>query len=418
MKILAIGDPHFKPKNLAFMTWAVDDICHYAEQNQPDLCVILGDTLDTHERLNMRCHVLAVDFFKRMAKICPTVVLIGNHDRETNNDFCSDYHPFTGLDQGAVANLTIVAKPWWDHHRNLMFVPYVPNGRFLDALALGGYDLASGSLPAKNPRIIFAHQEFRGCQFNTGVSQAGDPWNENLPPVVSGHIHKYHLISGVMYVGTFLSTSYGEDNNKAITLLDLPDLGRSSTEIEALETAEAGETSTENSAPPGSPSASLVTVSTTMANFQKALPYPGYTFTRYPLPSFCPRMTLEMNYQDLVQGTWTAKVNVVPPPIRMQDLKQSATRQSGTMIRVQLTLTSEEKKVYRQLSGYRALEDTCDQINVKVINDEISLAKKIIDVKVQQQHKIPSFDEVFQGLIADEPKALELFHQEIKQGTV
>lgn len=212
MKTLCIGDPHIKDKNLHVIRPVLDEILEVVREVAPDRVVVLGDTLHNHERINMRCMCVAVEFFRRLAEVVPKLyVLIGNHDRENNSDFLSDIHPFPGL---ATGNIIVVNKPLWED--DAIFVPYVPPGRFLEALSLVGYTPMEG----ERPGVIFCHQEFKGCNMGSVVSRKGDAWSEQWPRVIAGHIHEYQEMGNIIYPGTFMQQSYGEESEKGLLLLD------------------------------------------------------------------------------------------------------------------------------------------------------------------------------------------------------
>jgi predicted MPP superfamily phosphohydrolase len=79
-KIVAIGDPHAKTDNIPEVTLFTQKLYEYLEENPPDIIVVLGDLLDTHERLHTSPLNIAYDFIKRLRDIAPTYVLVGNHD--------------------------------------------------------------------------------------------------------------------------------------------------------------------------------------------------------------------------------------------------------------------------------------------------------------------------------------------------
>lgn len=180
---------------------------------QPDMVVSLGDTLDTHERIYMPALVEATQFYLRIAELKPLVILIGNHDRQNNSDYLSDYHPFVAL-KGR-PNITVVDKVVWDKDKKIIYVPYVPNGRFAEALSTVGYH----PYDKEAPDLIFAHQEFNGCSYGSVLSTRGDPWSSDLPPIYSGHIHEYQTLPGVTYVGTFMQQNFGEGEDKAVMII-------------------------------------------------------------------------------------------------------------------------------------------------------------------------------------------------------
>jgi predicted phosphodiesterase len=214
MNILVIGDLHFKAKRLHFMERVVDEIMSLIEG--VSLVVCLGDVLDTHEKINMMCLRAAVDLFLALAEKVRTVVLIGNHDRRNNSDFMSRYHPFVGVTH---KNLLIVDQTTRDPEFPFLYVPYVPPGMFAKSFE-GHFDLKN--LDKKSPRLIFAHQEFKGAQMGAIKSIAGDEWHDRLPLVISGHIHDYQELPGVIYTGTPVQHSYGENPDKGLLLIRIP----------------------------------------------------------------------------------------------------------------------------------------------------------------------------------------------------
>lgn len=222
MKILLIGDPHFQKSNLHVMHTVCQEILQVIDQTQPDLVVNLGDTEDRHENLYQPAHTMAVQFFKAIALRCPLVVLIGNHDRTSNNVFLEDSNPFIGMEH--YPNITIVHTTLWDHERNLLFVPFVPKGRFHEALSKVDYYPTREDKNIQHPSLIFSHQDYNGAAMSNGkLMTDGDSWSNDLPHIFNGHVHKYQEISniGVTCVGTFMQQNYGEDTDKALMLVNL-----------------------------------------------------------------------------------------------------------------------------------------------------------------------------------------------------
>ena len=78
--ILAVGDPHFKPDNIPEVELFIEHMINLATEKKPDRIVILGDVLDTHERLHSIPLNKAVEFIEHMRMIAKTYVLVGNHD--------------------------------------------------------------------------------------------------------------------------------------------------------------------------------------------------------------------------------------------------------------------------------------------------------------------------------------------------
>src|SRR3990167_4630328 len=175
MRIFVLGDPHFKKDNLHIFEGICNEILSIIDERKPDLCVCLGDTLDTHDRIYLRAQTMAMRFFADIARRCPLIILIGNHDRENNSDFMSKVHPFVGLEShpNIIVVYTSIRETREGH--NFIYVPYVPPGRFMEALNSINY---SPSTSVDHPDLIFCHQEFNGCNMGMVVSTKGDVWSD------------------------------------------------------------------------------------------------------------------------------------------------------------------------------------------------------------------------------------------------
>lgn len=222
MKLLLIGDLHFKKDNLDVMSKVCQEILQLIDQRKPDLVVSLGDTLDTHERLYLPALTDATKFYTKISEQCELVVLIGNHDRQNNSDFLSEIHPFIGLKEHK--NITIVDTTIWDREKNFIYVPYVANGRFNEALSKVDYcPFINGevNLETEHPTFLFTHQEFQNCIMGVKTSTEGDVWSAALPQIFSGHIHEYQILPKIVYVGTPLQQNYGESPDKALMMIYL-----------------------------------------------------------------------------------------------------------------------------------------------------------------------------------------------------
>ena len=69
VKILAIGDPHFQVSNILEVDLFINKIEKLVKDEKPDLCVILGDLLHTHERLHTTALNKAYEFVEKMKKL-------------------------------------------------------------------------------------------------------------------------------------------------------------------------------------------------------------------------------------------------------------------------------------------------------------------------------------------------------------
>lgn len=220
MKTLIIGDPHFKYKNIIDCEIYSKNVIEIAKKHQPDFIVILGDILDSHEIVRTQPHKLVESFFEGLSGVAPTYVLIGNHDYINNSQFLTDNHIFGPFKKWP--NIFIIDAPHYVEmgNKSFVFMPYVPPGRFMDALDVltTKYDE-----PWEFVDCIFAHQEFKGCKIrsDTGFKSAvGDVWDENNPFVISGHMHNSQRVgANIFYTGSSIQHSHKE-SQKYLFLAD------------------------------------------------------------------------------------------------------------------------------------------------------------------------------------------------------
>jgi predicted phosphodiesterase len=195
--ILVIGDPHFKKNNTEQTRGMVEAIIKIADERKPNLIVCLGDVLDTHAILHTDPLCEAVDFFTRLKTIAPLRVIIGNHDRRNNSDFLTNRHPFTAMSEWS--NTVIadrVLSEIIDGHQ-FIYVPYVPPGRFVEALNIGvDGDISKLYEPARDLRqLLLTHYEqvYRGAdddlesinQLRTALIAIYEHHNRRVEPIAT-----------------------------------------------------------------------------------------------------------------------------------------------------------------------------------------------------------------------------------------
>lgn len=207
VKILCIGDPHFKTSNARDTTEMHQEIKLLLENNYV-ACVVLGDILDTFERINLDCYKRAIDFLHDIHQKTKLILLIGNHDRVNNQEYQTERHMFGPLEKWE--NTFIVWKTTDVKIENFKFlcVPYVPTGKFKEAIQdfnIQDYDL------------VFAHQEFKGAKLGRIISENGDEYSLDYPTCISGHIHDYDVLQeNLIYSGTPYQLSFNDTPNKYV----------------------------------------------------------------------------------------------------------------------------------------------------------------------------------------------------------
>lgn len=214
MHLLLIGDPHFRVDNITETKKFISSVVQLANklqsENKLDYIVVLGDILHTHEKLNTFALNVACDFFKALVDVCHTYVLVGNHDATSNTIFLQDTHWMNALKMWR--GITIVDVPTKIH--DVILCPYVPDGRFVEALSLYFSDW-------KNAKLIVAHQLLNGAKMGAITAENVEEWMDDWPLCISGHIHDKQLVkSNLFYTGSSMQHAFGESDDKTLCLVD------------------------------------------------------------------------------------------------------------------------------------------------------------------------------------------------------
>ena len=211
--VLFIGDPHFQVTNVVEIDQFMEKIINLATEKQPDIIIIAGDLLHTHERLHTTALNKAYDLVSNMKLIAPTYVLVGNHDYVNNSQFLTDNHWMNAMKEWKNTVIVDQVLELNINKHKFIFVPYVPPGRFHEALNMGIKKWEDAS-------CIWAHQEFYGCKMGAIVSVEGDKWDTNSPLVISGHIHsKQSPQPNIYYSGSAMQHAFGESEKNIIAYI-------------------------------------------------------------------------------------------------------------------------------------------------------------------------------------------------------
>ena len=226
-KIIAIGDPHFKTDNIPEVELFIEKIIEIVDGKKPDLVVLLGDILDTFEKINIYPLNKACEFINKLRKITKTIVLVGNHDMGSLSFFTNNHwlNPLKEWENTVIVDKAVIEEI---NGEKFIFTPFVPNGMFEKALNSLGNEWQDASM-------IFCHQEFYGCSMGSIISVEGDRWNLNDPQIISGHIHnKQKPQENIFYIGSSTQTSFGEDGNKVIVYIEFENKKHTIEEIELI----------------------------------------------------------------------------------------------------------------------------------------------------------------------------------------
>lgn len=214
MSILCIGDIHIQPSNIKVIELFIERIEVILHDMKPDIVILMGDILHSHERLHTLCFNYATKIVKLISSICSTYILVGNHDYINNSQFMSENHwmnCYKTYENVFIVDRVIVKNI---KNKNIILCPYVPDGRFIEAL---------DTIECwKKADYIFAHQLIDGAKMGAIVVEGVEKWNIDYPILISGHIHdKQRISSNVIYTGSCIQHSFSETSDKTILHIDV-----------------------------------------------------------------------------------------------------------------------------------------------------------------------------------------------------
>ena len=210
MKGLVIGDQHFKVDNIDQVEVFIEKLKEFLNENTFDFIVSGGDLLDTHERLHTLALNKADEYLKLLASHAKTFVLVGNHDMINPSQFLTTNH-WLNVYKGWSERLIVVDKVVSHkvNNKNILFCPYVPDGRFIEALTT--FD----TFDFKDADVIFGHQTLDGVKMGAITAENVEKWEEQYPNVVAFHVHDgQNVQENLFYTGSCMQHSFGENGSK------------------------------------------------------------------------------------------------------------------------------------------------------------------------------------------------------------
>ena len=221
LNILCIGDIHIQTGNTIEIKIFTEKLYEYIKKNNEtiDIVVLMGDILHTHERLHTIPFNIANNMIEQLSKMKPLYILVGNHDYINNSQFLTDNHWMNCFKNKQ--NIFIVDKTMICNYNNLNVImcPYVPDGRFVEALNL----LKSTTMfDWTKADCILAHQLFDGAKMGAIVAENVEKWEDSYPYLISGHIHdKQRVQNNLYYTGSSMQHAFGESHDKTICLVKI-----------------------------------------------------------------------------------------------------------------------------------------------------------------------------------------------------
>jgi len=212
--LLLFGDLHLRKGHLIQGQECCDSLVATAKKVKPDLIVLMGDVLHTHEMVYVPGYRLLENLVKLLRKIAPVKIIIGNHDFISASENQTPEHPlgpFKEWDRVEVVDHAIEDLTFIDQGYRLVLTPYIPYGHFLESI-----DPLLSNESSEVVDLVLAHQPF------LGVDPKAEAWPDDYPMVISGHIHDRKLLQpNVYYTGSSSQVDCDEKPDKYACLVTL-----------------------------------------------------------------------------------------------------------------------------------------------------------------------------------------------------
>lgn len=242
--ILIIGDIHFQEKAYLECENLIKRIFNIVAETNPSTIILLGDVLDTHERVKQPQWEQMCRFVETLSSTVPVYILVGNHDYINGDQFLTDkhfYNPFKKWENVCIIDhpkMVCIEDSYQESEELLVMCPYVPKGRIIEALDTLHTEVDNTTKTIMIPhwtdaRVLFCHSEFHGVTYKGRISSDGDEWSDEFPVVISGHIHnECYIEPNIMYVGSCRQVNADECPDKFIWHLLFPSENLSDDEVE------------------------------------------------------------------------------------------------------------------------------------------------------------------------------------------
>jgi predicted phosphodiesterase len=211
---LIIGDTHFMASRSQETDIMSRNVLAVIRKLNTDIdhVILLGDVID---RLHWKSLKEATDWMWEIHVLKPMTVLVGNHEKPDHSHFQTEAHPYSAMMHWPQTNVIWTATHVVLNGMGFFMMPYVPDGRFREALET----VPNCDALLADCHGIFAHQTFYRAKMNGITSSTGDRWDLSAPVIISGHIHEYAWVqANILYTGSAYQIKHGEPENNAVLL--------------------------------------------------------------------------------------------------------------------------------------------------------------------------------------------------------
>lgn len=218
LNILMVGDIHVEISTIQEHRIALRKLREYLEVcgSTVDIIVSAGDILHEHGKLHATCLNVAIEYAKLFIEFAPTYFIVGNHDMVNQSAFLSSQHWMECLKEWP---LIIVDNVLIENIKGykIVFCPYVPEGRFIEALNTRKGDW-------EDAKAILSHVTIRGANMGSLIAKDADTWDPSFPMLISGHIHlRQWLNKNMYYTGSLMQVACDETPEKSLAYISVGD---------------------------------------------------------------------------------------------------------------------------------------------------------------------------------------------------
>ena len=218
MKILTTADWQVSPGNLHRCELMLKHLLEVAHNEKVDAVLHLGDVKDAFNPVDVNVTNFMVRATRKITKIAPFHVLLGNHDHTSTSDESASCMPVL-----RAAGALTYEKPTWVQFKStwVYFVPYYRDRKVL----LDHLTVKDSLIPGQ--KLLAFHAEINGCKMSRHVGAEGKGgipieglWPDDYALCLGGHIHyQQKCADNVWYVGSPFQQNWGEANHPCGFLL-------------------------------------------------------------------------------------------------------------------------------------------------------------------------------------------------------
>ena len=172
-------------------------------------CILLGDLSDDRKSINLEANDLMIDVVENIAKICPTIIINGNHDMYKKSD--NKITSLRSLDH--IPNTWVIKSPTTLILKEVSEVPigYDDMSEMTKTFAVLSFIPYQGDMEketklcnqCKSSDYIFMHTDIKNLRYDNGRDIIKGVEIGNIHGhIYSGHIHKRQDTDKVTYVGS------------------------------------------------------------------------------------------------------------------------------------------------------------------------------------------------------------------------